>query len=433
MLILQTCWESHQIGIGDESTRKNMLLCIPDFYTDHKDLVDMKKPIFLLFSALLMTTSSFAQLSTLTVPGSSSPQIVSPIKFTLPGHSGTQHFSAVDPNGKKWPVTIRDGHGVLVAPSTTNETTYTIKKAEKYNLRIKKDKKSNRLDIFLGKELFTSFHYQDERVKPYLWPLNADGEVGVSRDWPIGERNKTKDHPHHESFYTAYGDINDTDFWAFSSNKGFQKTTAGDRITGAAYSTIYSELTWHKEDGTPVVDEQRTYTFYNTPSEYRIFDLKTTLIAAHGDAKFDDTKEGGMATVRMNDDLREVGGSGTITNSEGGVGAGETWGKPAAWCDYSGSLDGVGNLGITIMDHPTSFRYPTHWHVRDYGLMGANAFGYSYFYEKTDSTKNGDLLLKKGESITFNYRIYIHKGDVNEANVAAQYANFSKPLVASAR
>jgi hypothetical protein len=64
--------------------------------------------------------------------------------------------------------------------------------------------------------------------------------------------------------------------------------------------------------------------------------------------------------------------------------------------------------------------------------MGANAFGYSYFYKNTDPDKNGDLLLKKGESITFNYRIYIHKGDVNEANVATQYANFSKPIVAIA-
>jgi hypothetical protein len=359
--------------------------------------------------------------------------VVAPITFAAPGYQGTSNFSAIDSDGKKWPVTIQDGKGVLVAPVSSTETIYTVKKSKKLNLVIKKDRKRKRLNVMLGKELFTAFHYTDEQVKPYLWPLNADGEIGITRDWPIGEKNKTTDHPHHESFYTAYGDINDTDFWAFSSNKGFQKHKASDHESYAAYATIYSEQTWEKKDGTPVVDEKRTYTFYNTPSEYRIFDLTTTLTANHGDAKFDDTKEGGMATVRMNDDLREQGGRGTITNSEGGVGAGQTWGKPAAWCDYSGKIRSGEHVGITIMDHPTSFRYPTHWHVRDYGLMGANSFGYSHFYEKTDPTKNGDLLLKSGESITFTYRIYVHTDDVNTANVATQYANFSKPVVATAK
>ena len=78
------------------------------------------------------------------------------------------------------------------------------------------------------------------------------------------------------------------------------------------------------------------------------------------------------------------------------------------------------------MDHPSSFRYPTHWHVRDYGLMGANAFGYSYFYGQ-DSGKNGDHVLKAGESLTFNYRIYVHAGDVNDANVKGHYAQYTNP------
>lgn len=392
----------------------------------------MKPFLSIIVIALSIIGTATAELTTITVPASDSPKVVVPIYFQVSDHSGVENFSAVDADGNKWPVTIREGKGIIVAPTSSDEVTYTLKKARPA-LVIKKDKKDNRIEVSHGKELFTAFHYQDERIKPYLWPLNVDGETGISRDWPIGEKNKTTDHPHHESFYTAYGDINDTDFWAFSENKGIEKVNDVEFTSDAAYGTITATLTWVKLDGTPVVDEHRTYTFYDTPSEYRIFDLTTTLIAAHGDAKIDDTKEGGMATVRMHDDLREKGGSGTITNSEGGVGSRETWGKPAAWCDYSGSLEGVGNLGITIMDHPTSFRFPSHWHVRDYGLMGANSFGYSHFYEKSDPTKNGDLLLKSGDSITFNYRIYLHKGDVNEAQVAAQYANFKTPQVATAK
>ena len=32
-------------------------------------------------------------------------------------------------------------------------------------------------------------------------------------------------------------------------------------------------------------------------------------------------------------------------------------------------------MGIAILNHPASFRYPTYWHVRDYGLFAANPFG----------------------------------------------------------
>ncbi|MFP6582153.1 MAG: PmoA family protein [Candidatus Hydrogenedentota bacterium] len=388
----------------------------------------MKTLISTLLLTLAFTVVSCADKPTgITVRGSKYSSLVAPITISVPGQSGLQHFSAVDADGNKWPVTLEDGEGVLIAPSSATDTTYTLKKAGKSKIEIKKGRKSERFNVFLGGDLFTSFHYTDEQVKPYLWPLLAHGDAPITRDWPMGDRNKSKDHPHHESFWTAYGDLNDADFWAFTDRKGTQDVNDVDVEPGAAYGTIRLNLTWHNKEGDPVVDEIREYKFYNTPSEARLFDVTTTLTAAHGDAKFVDTKEGGMVSLRMNDDLREVGGSGTITNSEGGVGAGETWGKAAAWCDYSGSLEGFGNVGITVMDHPTSFRYPTHWHVRDYGLMGANAFGYSYFYGKSDKTKNGDHLLKSGDSITFTYRIYVHAGDVNEAEVADQYALFTNP------
>ena len=375
---------------------------------------------------LILATTAIAAPQQITIAPTDGPSITAPIPFNFSDPTFTGDFSAVDDQGNKYPVTIINGRGIIVSPTSPTPVTYTLKKAKSSKLKIKKDKKQNRLDVTLGKELFTAYHYQDERVKPILWPLNAHDETPISRDWPMGDKNKTDDHPHHESFYTAYGDINDTDFWQFTSRKGYQTAQSVTFTNHAAYSTITSHILWHKEDGTPVLYEKRTYSFFNTPSESRIFDLSTTLSAAYGDAQFIGTKEGGMATVRMNDDLREKGGSGTITNSEGGVGAGETWGKPAAWCDYSGALDPIGNVGITIMDHPNSFRYPTHWHVRDYGLMGANAFGYSHFYGK-DSGKNGDHLLQNGKNINFHYRVYIHTGNVQEAQVAHQYTQFATP------
>ena len=90
----------------------------------------------------------------------------------------------------------------------------------------------------------------------------------------------------------------------------------------------------------------------------------------------------------------------------------------------SGTIEGAGALGVTIMDHPASFRHPTHWHVRDYGLMGANAFGYSHFYK---GERNGDHLLEEGERLEFLYRIFVHSGDVESADVPGHYADFANP------
>ena len=95
-----------------------------------------------------------------------------------------------------------------------------------------------------------------------------------------------------------------------------------------------------------------------------------------------------------------------------------------------------GVRGITIFDTPGNLRYPTSWHVRAYGLMGANCFGWKYFGEK-DYNKpllpapTGDYDMKKGEKLTFKYRVYVHSGDVKEAGVADRYAVYTKPPAVS--
>ena len=57
----------------------------------------------------------------------------------------------------------------------------------------------------------------------------------------------------------------------------------------------------------------------------------------------------------------EVRNGGKIENSYGGISESETWGKRAQWCDYSGPIEGR-IVGVSVFDHPESFRYPTYWH-----------------------------------------------------------------------
>ena len=130
--------------------------------------------------------------------------------------------------------------------------------------------------------------------------------------------------------------------------------------------------------------------------------------------RFGDTKEGGLCSVRVASALEEKRGSGKITNGSGGQGEAACWGKPAPWCDYSGTLAGK-QVGIAILDHPGNFRYPTTWHVRAYGLMTANPFGISYF--TNDKTQDGSYTWRKGEVAEYRYRVVLHSGDAAAAGL----------------
>ncbi len=133
--------------------------------------------------------------------------------------------------------------------------------------------------------------------------------------------------------------------------------------------------------------------------------------------------------IRLAETMRLKGkvGKGHIVNSEG-VKDGETWGKRARWVDYYGPVEGQ-TMGVAIFDHPQNPRYPTWWHVRDYGLFAANPFGLHDFEKKPAGA--GDLQVKSGDKVTFRYRICLHRGDDREANIAAKYAEYLASATAS--
>ncbi len=80
--------------------------------------------------------------------------------------------------------------------------------------------------------------------------------------------------------------------------------------------------------------------------------------------------------------------------------------------------------GIAVFDHPTSFRSPTTWHVRDYGLMTANPFGYSAF---TNGRIDGSYVLTAGQSIDFKYRVIAHRDPNFNGKCSAYYLDYAFP------
>jgi hypothetical protein len=284
-----------------------------------------------------------------------------------------------------------------------------------------------KLKVSIGGRHFTTYNY-GQVVRPYLYPVFADENVGITRNWPMveGLAGDSTDHPHHKGIYTAQDEINGVNNWGEGKGHGWQIHRTFSRIfSGPVAGGFTAELDWADQDRKVYMTETRRITFYSTPSRARLFDYQVTFHASEGDLTIGDTKEGGFVSVRVASSMEEQReGGGMIVNGCGGVREAETWGKRAHWCDYSGPI-GDDGYGVSLMDHPQNPRFPTYWHVRAYGLMTANCVGRHHFTGDPDD--RWDMSIAAGESRTWRYRVLIHHGDARAARVPAHYESFAYP------
>lgn len=289
------------------------------------------------------------------------------------------------------------------------------------------DVPGEKIDVSIGGKPFTSYHYAAKWVRPFLLPIVGPFGDTITRHFPVEEMpGEREDHPHHKSCWVAWGEVNGTDNWSEVEDRYARQVHQSFKAveSGPVFGRIAALNHWVDHSGdTKVLEEERSYTFYDVPQMGRLMDATVKFVATEGPVEFGDTKEGGIVSIRVATSM-DASGDGTIVNGYGGTNESETWGKRAPWCDYYGPVNG-NTVGITIFDTPTNFRYPTYWHVRNYGLMTANPFGLSYFYD--DKSRSGTHTIEKGEELTFKYRLYFHAGDTVAANVAGKFLDHIAP------
>jgi len=192
---------------------------------------------------------------------------------------------------------------------------------------------------------------------------------------------------------------------------------------GPVFGMVGALNDWNDAQGRKLLEERRVLTAYAVSGDARLFDLDVCFTATECDVRFGDTKEGGILALRVAPSMDGDHG-GVIENSYGAVGEAECWGRRAQWCDYCGEVDGQ-RVGIAVFDHPHSFRHPTFWHVRDYGMYTANPFGWRDF--SGDPAADGSHLLPRGASLLFHYRVLLHRGWAQDAAVAERYHDYANP------
>lgn len=284
---------------------------------------------------------------------------------------------------------------------------------------------SGRVDVRVSGDLFTSYHYADKWVRPFLHPVIGPGGAQMTRNWPIRRtKGEHQDHPHHKSIWVAYGECDAVDNWSEEPGHGWQRHQGFNALeSGPVFGRLVAHNLWCHADETPQFEEIREIRFYALPGGAKLVDINIAFHMRRKAVSFRDTKEGGLVSVRVASSM-DVRNGGRIENAFGGINEGETWGKPAAWCDYSGLADGK-HVGIAVFDHPLNPRYPTGWHVRDYGLMTANCFAWQHY--NPDAGLRGDMVFKKGSKTTWRYRLYLHRGGAREGRVSNRFLDFFSP------
>lgn len=284
----------------------------------------------------------------------------------------------------------------------------------------------------------------DRANKPYVWPIVGPTGKQMTRGYPLvdlpTEPEKQRDHPHQRGLTFGHEDYAG-DTWhdhstyeplladpekeargrQASANLGSIRHREFTRLEAGPDEAIVESLCDHLgPNGHVNLIERRRLTFRATPTT-RMIDVDQNLVGGDKPVRIGDRKDAGLlirVPVSVAVDSKE---GGRIVNSEGAVDA-EAWSKPARWCDYHGPVDGE-KLGIAFLNHPSSFRHPTRWHVRTYGLFAANPFA-SQAYDP--ALPDAAITLAPGETLRLRHRLIFHSGDDREAGIEAAWQAYAK-------
>ena len=255
--------------------------------------------------------------------------------------------------------------------------------------------------------------------KPFMWPVIGPSGNEVTRAFPMEKREGERhDHPHHRSVWFGHQGIGGFDTWHEPASG--RKTSLGStvhrefvKVQGGDTAVIITRNDY-MGGGKKLLADERTHTF-RVENGQRIIDVNMTFTAEHGDCVLGDKKDAGFSirvATSMDVDSKK---GGRLINSYG-VTDKAAWGKRAPWVDYHGPVNGK-TVGVAILNHPSSFRHPTPWHVRTYGLFTANPFG----LKSLRQGKDGAFTLKRGDSIILRHRVIFHLGDEKSAKIAEAY------------
>ena len=246
----------------------------------------------------------------------------------------------------------------------------------------------------------TDFQEQYRRSS-YIHPLfGLDGDV-LTEDFP-------DDHPHHRGVFWSwpgvqYGDQG-VDVWHLAGvrqlfEEWVEKEVREDSVL------VHVRNGWRLTDEEePFIREDIRFTVHPADDIGRAIDFELTFTNV---SQEDVALAGGYGGFNVRPDSARpdeqiAGAPGLLEDSNN---------ADTPWADYSSRVEAEGPYsGTSIFQHPDNPDYPHDgWTLRHYGFLG-QAW-----------PQDDPYVLQPGGDVTLEYRLYVHRGDAEEGEVAERF------------
>ena len=256
----------------------------------------------------------------------------------------------------------------------------------------------------------TRYHFGQDLNRPFLFPVNGPSGRSLTR---MGHPRDPESHSHHNSVWISHNDVNGVSFWSDDGKGKIRHKRIVKFEDGGDCSSILTENEWVTVEGRRLLDEARQVTVILLDEQEWLMVIDMELKAVDKAVTLGKTPFG-MVGVRMAKTIGVNDGGGTIRSSEGGVNEKEILWKQAKWVDYSGAITDSEIEGVTLFDHPKNPNFPSFFHVRNDGWMGASL------------TFDGPRTIEPDKPLRLRYGLYVHN-DMKAADaIETQWKRFAE-------
>ncbi len=256
----------------------------------------------------------------------------------------------------------------------------------------------------------TRYHFGSGLHRPFLYPIIGPSGRSLTR---MGHPHDPESHSHHNSVWISHHDVNGINFWIDRGGGKIRHKRIIEFGDTDEHAYLITENKWINKDGTVLLFETRRVTTSPLSDAEWLLIIDMEFKPMNGTVTLGKTPFG-MIGVRMAKTIGVHDGGGTIRNSDGAVNEKEVFWKRAKWVDYSGAITNDHLEGITLFDHPDNPNFPTYFHVRNDGWMGASL------------TFDGPRVIPPDESLHLRYGLYIHSDMKSLKEIQTKWQNFTE-------
>ncbi|MBL4883094.1 MAG: PmoA family protein [Planctomycetaceae bacterium] len=261
------------------------------------------------------------------------------------------------------------------------------------------------------------WHFGKQAPRPFFYPFCGPSNVSLTRIGHPGVGN----HDHHRSVWFAHHKVLGINFWSDNTEAVVRQREWLRYRDGQNEASMAVKLDWFDgHNPTPLLTQDLIVGFRLHADGGTLLELQSTFTPQADQLEFGQTNFGFLA-VRVAKSISTYFGQGIIQNDAGVQGEKNLFEKTSSWMDYSGPIPvGTGKdrryvtEGITYYDHPGNISYPTRWHVREDGWMGASACGAK------------SILITKEKPLTLRYLLHAHPGPADLDRQKSLNESFAK-------